>query len=75
MKNPKEIAWFKAIKWRRTNREETIYYAVREDGTVKSVNITTNRISTIYGFSSQPMELQVSNKEEFDKVFNQVVNN
>lgn len=75
MKNPKEIGWFKAIKGRHSKIQVTLYYAVREDGTVKSIDITRNRTSTIHGFSSQPMELKASTKEEFDKAFNQVVKN
>lgn len=68
-----QIAWFKAIKGRFARRNIIFYYAVRQDGTIKSVDTFRNKTSTINSFSSKPMMLQVSTKLAYDRAFNKAL--
>lgn len=68
-----QIAWFKAIKGRFACRDIVFFYAVRQDGTIKSVDTFRNKTSTINSFSSKPMTLEVSTKRAYDKAFNKAL--
>lgn len=68
-----QIAWFKAVKGRFARRDIIFFYAVRQDGTIKSVDTFRNKTSTIHSFSSKPMALEVSTKREYDKAFNKAL--
>ena len=66
MKN--QIAWFKTTKGRHAGSIKVeVFFAVREDGTIKAIDLTRKQSKVIHTFGSKPLSLEVATQQEFDE--------
>jgi hypothetical protein len=66
----KEIAYFKTIKGRNAGKVFAhIYYALREDGTIRVIDVTRKITKTCRGFGSFPFTLEISSEAEFNLAY------
>lgn len=74
MQTKTEIAWFKSKRCRNAGRCEVVqYFAVRNDGSIKSIDVTRRKVSVVSSMIREPSELTITTKEIFDYYYNNVI--
>jgi len=74
MKAKTEIAWFKSKRGRNGGNCLVVqYFAVRNDGSIKSIDLTRRKVSVVSSMIREPSELTITTKEIFDYYYKNVI--
>ncbi len=74
MKAKTEIAWFKSKRGRHGGKCLVVqYFALRNDGSIKSIDVTRRKVSVVNSMIREPSELTVTTKEIFNYYYKNVI--
>lgn len=72
MKNP--IAYFESVTRRKAGRLTVIrYYCLRDDGSIKTIDVTRKSVKTNASFGCQPTKIKTSTAARFDSALAEVL--
>lgn len=70
----KGISFFKTYQGRRGGKQKVHrYLKLLDDGTIKTVDVTRKKVSTLKSFGSEPLMLTNSTRKELDSAYNSVI--